>query len=240
MNKDSNSKKCSKGEIMRSGYVTKTGKTIKSKCITAQSNSGEKTSDIINDYVKAKEKMHELARKKFSKESSKKCSKGYIMREGYKVKSHKSHSKDGKEVIIKEHWVKPECVKSELNRSTKGEKLIVIIEKDVLGKYGYKNIKELPEQKRHTYLHRAIIDNKPLSIYRRIIALSTLNRNKDRKLYKILKDDAKWIKTQKEYKQSRSKNLSKTLSKNLSKTLSKILSKKSSKRTSKKSSKKKI
>ena len=33
MNKDSNSKNCSKGEIMRSGYVTKTGKTIKSKYI---------------------------------------------------------------------------------------------------------------------------------------------------------------------------------------------------------------
>jgi hypothetical protein len=202
-----------KGEIMRSEYVTKTGKNVKSKCINAQSNSGNKTSDIVKDYLKAKEKVHELARKKFSKESSKKCSKGHIMREGYKVNSHKSHSKNGKEIVVKEHWVKPECIKSQLNRSTKGEKVIVIIEKDVLGKYGYKNIKELSDKKRHKSLNRAINENKPLSIYRRIVALATLNKNKDSKLYEILKDDANWIKTQKEYKQSRSKKSSKSSSK---------------------------
>lgn len=212
---------CLENEIMRSGYITKTGKNIKSTCIAAQSNSGEKTSDIIKDYLKAKEKVHELARKKFSKESSKKCSKGYIKKEGYKVNSHKSHSKNGKEIVVKEHWIKPECIKSQLNRSTKGEKVIVIIEKDVLGKYGYKNIKELSEQKRHVSLHRAINENKPLSIYRRIVALATLNRNKDYKLYEILKNDANWIKTQKEYKQSRSKNSSKGSSKRSSKRSSK-------------------
>ena len=217
---------------MRSGFKTINGKNIKSNCITAQSNSGEKTSDIIKDYLKAKEKVHELARKKFSKESSKKCSKGYIMRDGYKVNSHKSHSKNGKEIVIKEHWVKPECIKSQLNRSTKGEKVIVIIEKDILGKYGYKNIKELPEQKRHIFLHKAIKENKPLSIYRRIVALSTLNKNKDHKLYKILKDDANWIKTQKEYKLSRSKESTKkdSLIKSSKKSSKKLSNKSSSKR----------
>ena len=223
MSKISYSKRCSKDQIKRNSYITKNDKKVKSNCITVQSNSGEKTSDIIKDYLKAKEKVHKLARKKFSKESSKKCSKGHIMREGYKVNSHKSHSKNGKEIVIKEHWVKPECIKSQLNRSTKGEKVIIIIEKDILGKYGYKNIKELSEQKRHIFLHKAIKENKPLSIYRRIVALSTLNKNKDHKLYKILKDDANWIKIQKEYKLSRSKESSKNTS-----------FKKSSKRSSKK------
>jgi len=202
-------KSCSKGEIMRSGYVSKTGKIIKSSCITAQSNNGEKTSDIIKDYLKEKEKDYKLARKKFSKEYLKKCSKNNIMREGYKVKSHKSHSKNGKEKIIKEHWVKPECIKSQSNRSTKGEKLITIIEKDVLGKYGYNNIRELSQLKRYISLHKAIKDNKPLSIYRRIIAIATLNKNKDPQLYKILREDAKWIKMQKEYKLLKSKKSSK-------------------------------
>ena len=41
----------------------------------------------------------------------------------------------------------------------------------------------------------------------------SLNKNKDSKLYEILKDDANWIKTQKEYKQSRSKKSSKSSSK---------------------------
>ena len=169
--------------------------------------SNSEKSNILKDFLKEKEKIHNLARKKFSKESSKKCSKGYIMREGYKVKSHKSHSKNNKEINIKEYWVKPECIKSVLNRSTKGEKLITIIEKNILGKYGYHNIKELSERKRHIYLHNAIKDNKPLSIYRRVIALSTLNKNKDPKLYKRLREDADWIKVQKEYKLSRSKKL---------------------------------
>jgi len=220
------SKTCPKGQIMRNEYTTKTGKKVKSNCITAQSNSGEKTSEIIRDYLKSKEKMHSLARKKYSKEASKKCSKGYIMREGYKIGSHKSHSKSGKETTVKKYWVAPECIKSTLNRSNKGEKLIVIIEKDVLGKYGYKNIKELNKQSRQKSLHKAITHNKPISIYRRIVALATLNKNKDSKLYKILKEDAKWIKTQDEYKLSRSNGSSKKSSKKSSKRSSKRKSKK--------------
>ena len=195
---------CVRGEILRSGYITKNGIKVPSKCITAQSNSGEKTKDKISKYLKEKEQIYEQARKKFSKESSKKCSKGYIKREGYKVTSHKrksnsKNSKNSKNMTVKGHWVKPECIKSQTGKSEKGKKLIIIIEKDILGKYGYKDIKSLSKSDRHKSLSKAIKDNKPLSIYRRIKALSTLNKNKDHELYKILEDDALWIKTQQEY-----------------------------------------
>jgi len=39
--------------------------------------------------------------------------------------------------------------KNKLNRSINDGKLITIIEKNVLGKYGYNNIKELTQLKRH-------------------------------------------------------------------------------------------
>jgi hypothetical protein len=103
-----------------------------------------------------------------------------------------------------------------------------------LSKYGYENIKSLSAKERKTALKNAIRDIKPLSVYRRLVALSTLNKNKDTDLYKILKEDSEWIKSQVEYIIQQATN-SKKSSKKSSKP-----SKKSSKtsKTSKKSSKK--
>ena len=153
------SKNCKRGKIMRSGYTTKTGKKVASGCITAQSNSGKKTSLKLKKYVQKKESLQKQARAKFPKEASQKCPKGYIMREGYKTGSHKSQSKSGKKIIIKEHWTAPNCIPSQLGRSEKGKKLIVIMEKDVLGKYGYENIVSLTRSQRHTALKKAINKN---------------------------------------------------------------------------------
>ena len=92
--------------------------------------------------------MHKKAREKFPKQASKKCSKGYIMREGYKReshkshKSHKSHSNTNKtsKKTSKDIWIAPGCIISQTGKSKKGTKLITIMDKDVLAKYGYKNI----------------------------------------------------------------------------------------------------
>ena len=82
------------------------------------------------------------------------------------------------------------------------------MEKDVLKPFGYKNIDMLDKSSRHIALKKAIRAIKPLSVYRRIIAIATLNKNKDVKLYNILREDAEWIKTQPEYidKKSSKKN----------------------------------
>lgn len=191
--------KCKKDEIMRKGYITKTGRIVPTSCIIAQSNSGEKTSEKVIEYLKNKEKVHKLARKKFSKEAEKKCLPGYIMREGYKVNSHKSRSKKGSIITVKGHWSKPKCIKSQTGKSSKGPKLIVILEKNDLSKYGYHKVKNLTVDKRRQALSLTIKNNKPLSIYRKINALATLNKNKDLDLYKIFKEDADWIKKQPEY-----------------------------------------
>jgi hypothetical protein len=183
--------------------------------------------------------MHRAASKKFSKEAAQKCAPGYIKRAGYKVGSHKSYSKSGKKTS-KSTWVAPACVRSQTGKSSSKTKsnTIVIMERDVLAKYGYDKIKGLSPKERKSALKNAIRDIKPLSVYRRLVALSTLNKNKDVDLYQILKEDAEWIKSQVEYiiqKASNSKS-SKRNSKS-SKRNSKKSSKKSSKRNSKKSQK---
>ncbi len=237
------SKSCPQGQILREGYTTKTGKTVAPSCIVAQSRSGEKTSSKVKAYLAEREAMYKLAREKFPKAASKKCPKGYIMREGYKRASYKSHSKSGKKTSVKSNWTAPSCIKSVVGKSEKGEKLIVIIDKDVLGKYGYNNITVMKQTDRHRALRKAIKANKPISIYRRLIAIATLNKNKDKKLYKVLREDAAWIKTQTEYivkssskKSSSNKSSSKKSSskKSSKKTASK---KTASKKTSKKSQK---
>jgi len=231
------SKNCGKGQILRNGYTTSTGKRVPSSCIVAQSNSGNKTSIELERYKRSKENMHRAASKKFSNDKSvpKSCPKGQILKDGYKIASHKSHSKTGKIIDVKSTWVKPTCIKSQTSKSQKGPKLIVIMEKDVLAKYGYDKVKSLSLRERRRALHNAINDIKPLSVYRRLIALATLNKNKDVKLFGILRDDAEWIKSQTEYvaerisSSKRSSKNSKRSSKGGSRNNSYILSKNGSK-----------
>jgi hypothetical protein len=134
-------------------------------------------------------------------------------------------------------WTKPACIKSITGKSKKGSKLITIMNKDVLGKYGYSNIKSLSKTERHSFLREALKKIKPLSVYRRLIALATLNKNKNEELFIILRNDADWIKTQDVY--IKSKNIKKVSKKRDSKIKSsKEASKKNNKKTSKNTSKK--
>lgn len=229
MSSKKTSKKCSKGYIKRTGYTTKSGTKVKTKCIVSRSASGEKTSDKLKKYLRSKEKIHKKAREKFSKisgkKSSKKCGSKQIMREGFFIKSHESTSKNGKKIIVKAHWVGPGCIKSPTNKNSKGPKLITLLEKDILAPFGYANIESMKKLERLSALKKAIKSIKPLSIYRRLIAIATLNKNKNPKLHDILRNDAEWIKTQSEYIQDMAKN-----SKNNSKKTSKNNSKKTSKK----------
>jgi len=226
--------------FLKKGFITMTNNNMDNLSqIAGKSSYGEK----LKKYIKSKDSMHRAANKKFSKEAKEKCPPGYIKRDGYKISSHKSNSKSGKKTSVKGAWVAPACIKSQTGKSVKGPKLITIMEKDVLSKYGYDKIKSLSPKERKTALKNAIRDIKPLSVYRRLVALSTLNKNKDVDLYKILKDDSEWIKTQVEYiihKAANSKKSSKASksSKTSSKKTSKKTSSKKSKTTSKKTSKK--
>lgn len=105
-------------------------------------------------------------------------------------KSSKVNNKKGSKVNNKKG--------SKINnkKGSKKKVIIIIIEKDVLGKYGYDNIKNISTTKRHIALKKALKELKPLSVYRRLIAIATLNKNKDNELFDILRADAEWVKNQ--------------------------------------------
>jgi hypothetical protein len=166
---------CPKGYIRRKAYSRETssgsGKIIKvkSNCIRALSQSGQKRTSIDRAIIGRKKREHLQARQKFG---TPRCSSGEIVREGYKRSSYKKKSG----TIVPKKWVSPSCIKSRTGRP-KGLQLF-ILDKNVLSKYGYENIENLSVNKRHESLKKALDDKiKPLSMYRRLIALATLNKN---------------------------------------------------------------
>lgn len=189
----SKSKKCPKGEILRKGYTTKTGKKVKSDCITAQSQSGKKTSREVKKKLEEEKKMHKKAREMFKGQYPEKCSKGQILREGYKRKSYVKTMPNGSRKRIPSTWVAPVCIDSATGKSSKGKKSIVILNDDELKQFGYENVKKLSVADRHKILKKAVKKIKPISLFRKLIAISTLQKNTDPKLHDIFYKDAYYV-----------------------------------------------
>lgn len=194
--------KCPKGKIKRNSYVRKTssGKKIivNENCIKAMSQSGKKRSDIDKKIMSKKKREHTLTREKFG---TPKCNPGEIIKEGY----HKKASSKSK--TSKGTWVAPTCIKakgSSKKRGSKGKKLFRL-EQGTLSQFGYHDIKKLSKKDRRNALNRAINEIKPLSVRRKLIAVSTLQKNTDKKLSKIFKEDAEWVKNTSQYKKASKK-----------------------------------
>jgi len=80
------------------------------------------------------------------------------------------------------------------------KKHLFTLEKDDLKPFGYKHVQEMSESARHRALNKALKKIKPLSLYRKLVALAMLNKNQDPKLSKIFKKDSQYIKTTSAYK----------------------------------------
>lgn len=184
-NSKKDSKKCKNGQILRVGYTKKDGLIVKPGCIKATSQSGMKRSDADKEIIELKKKIHSQMREKYG---SKKCKPGEILREGYKRKTRSNK-------LIE---VPPECIKSRTGKPHGEQKFV--LEKDVLAKYGYTDVKSLTKIERQQCLKKALKKLKPLSLMRRLNALSVLNKDQNPKLSKLFKDDSEWIKTTDEYK----------------------------------------
>lgn len=181
---------CPKGEIWRTGYKRLSKKSskktsVKGKCISATSQTGKKTSITARHKLSKLKEEHKKSSKKFGVP---KCKSGEIVRDGYR-----RTSKTGKTVLVK-----PVCVK-DVGKKGKQERLFYI-EPERLSKYGYDSLESRSIDARHHALKDALASGeKPLSVYRRLIALSTLTKNTNPKLSEIIHDDAGWIQTTKEY-----------------------------------------
>lgn len=135
--------------------------------------------------LKKKKEIHKKLSKKY-KTTSKKCSKGKILRRGYIRRSKK-----GKKIEVP-----PTCVKDtgKPGRTLDSKKIPVLLDKNFLGKFGYKDVKYMSTQDRRAALKKAAKKEKSLSIYRRLILFATLSKAKDKKFAKIVRADAEWLK----------------------------------------------
>jgi len=134
------------------------------------------------------------------KYGSKKCPVGYTERAGYTRKAYdrKSYTKQSGTRIAAAHIRKaesgPTCIRT-VGKPGKKNKLPIVLERNDLKKYGYGNIKNLSVGERRRALTRVYEATKtPLSLYRKLIILGTMNEYKNPKLADKFRSDAYWVK----------------------------------------------
>lgn len=201
-----NDRSCPLGQIYRRGYTRYRGNTkiqVPGNCITATSQSKLKRSDIDREYLAQREQIQKEARRRFSREMPKKCPPGTVLREGfYRRPTHRRafRRSSGTEVPgteVSGAWVPPTCVPS-INVQKK--KRLFALERGVLGRYGYEDVKHLSTSERHDALDRALADGiEPLPLLRRVNALYVLNKNKDPELAAKFRSDVGYIRSTPEY-----------------------------------------
>ena len=170
------SSRCKRGEIYRKGYTRRssTGRQtrVSGKCIRAQSQSGLKRSDLDRKYLQARERIHQ----KIDAEHPIWCPPGQIARSGFtrqptRRKSHSRTTRSGRvinvpAVNVKGSVVPPTCV-PDVGNPGKGKQLFTL-ERGVLGKYGYSNVKNMLPKERRKALKRALRDIDALPLFRRV------------------------------------------------------------------------
>ena len=178
-------KSCKKGFIVRDGYTTKKGTRVEASCIKSTSLSGKKRTDEDKKQFKKIRSRQKKAEKK-TRSLSKKCKKGFILRRGYIRKSFTR--KNGTKV--KEKYVSSKCIKDQ-GKPGKG-KPITILKPEMLGKFGYKNVKNLPKSTRHKILGKAIKEYGPLYVWKRLNYTQIISRNRPENA-KVFKEDRDWV-----------------------------------------------
>jgi len=187
---------CPTGKIRRKSYNRRStsGSTVHvpANCIVDTSGRGHKRSDDDKKIIKARERIQNRVNRKYGVP---KCPNGQVARSGYIKKSYSRKNSRGSYTKIDSIEVKPACV-SDQGASGKHNKLPIVLEKGDLKKYGYENVSDKSSSSRHRALSRAVKDIKPLSLFRKLIILSTMNKTKNPILAKKFKSDAKWIKSE--------------------------------------------
>ena len=78
-------------------------------------------------------------------------------------------------------------------RTQKNKVRIPQLKKGLLGKHGYKNVKNLSLYKRHNALKSAEKEYGPRGILLKLGAVKTLHKRKNPRLSNIYHDDMKWV-----------------------------------------------
>lgn len=166
-----------------------TKKLVKSP-IPAREEQKKMTAKMLSNQKKAE---------KVTKDSSpKECPSGQIRRPAYIKESYHRIVKnnDNEKIIhIKKTIYPATCIKDQGKPGVglydkNGNRLFIHLPKEVLGKYGYKNINSLSLEERHKALDRAYngFNKNWLSLFRTINYLAILNKSKPVLYTKLIQD----------------------------------------------------
>ncbi len=169
--------------IVRKAYTRRSpsGKLIKVKAKKIKSTRG--LPGKLSKIEKKKSKKMSTRKKGYNKEMfvNKKCPPGYISRTGYVA------IRNGKPIAIKTECVEDRGKKGKSKIRTRG------LEYYDLGVFGYKNINSMKAGPRHKALASAVKKYGHLSVFRKLILLSTVNKNTNKSLSQKFRRDANWV-----------------------------------------------
>lgn len=178
---------CPPGYIVRNAYtIKKTGTKVPHTCIKKVTALPIKRGEYMASVIRKKEAGQAKARAVYG--SPKKCPPGQIWRVGYTREAYTK--KNG--VRVKSAVVRGRCVK-DTGKKGKGPALIGPLMKGALGKFGYRDTKNMDERQRHAALNNAIKAYGSLPVYRKVRVLATLHKNKNPSTAKIFLADANYI-----------------------------------------------
>lgn len=123
------------------------------------------------------------------------CSRGSIRR-----KSYIRRSKSGKRTRV------PSVCIKDRGKPGKGPKILPIPERGVLSRYGYANVKDMPDQKRRVALKRAIEAYGHRKVIGHLVLIANYTRISDPSAYAIFKGDQEHV--SRLYKELKSKSKS--------------------------------
>lgn len=176
------SKVCPKNQILRTGYKTKTGKTVKSSCIrSTRYNKSMKRADENKIILAEQAKRAKEAYNKVGGPTADNCSPTKLHRSAYKTK---------KGTYVKSTCVKTKKSPAQIALSKKRSK--ILLRKGTLGRFGYDDLKHISQKDRRDALGRAIKKLGPLVVMRKVNILGVYSRNNP-VMKKIYENDKKWI-----------------------------------------------
>jgi hypothetical protein len=156
--------RCKKGEVIREGFFRRNSRNSR--------NSSRRSS------------------RRNSRNSSRRNSRNSSRRN-----SRNSSRRNSRNSSRRGSWVAPTCIKARgQSRQTgkKGKKLFRL-ESGTLGEFGYSDIKNMSKKERRASLNRALESLKPLTVQRKLNAVSILQRNTNPKLSEIMREDMEWV-----------------------------------------------
>lgn len=207
------------GTPVHSAHVKET--YVPASCIERTGLYPGKRSELDKKKIAERDKIHKEVAKKFNK-TYLKCPAGEVERAGYTRRAYERRPYNRTNGIhvngayVKPSMIPPVCIKEHSNsrgeyggsnqsknpkrsnmssKSTKKKiKIPVVLKKGSLKKYGYDKVKRLSLQNRHKALRTAVEDtDNPLSIFRKLIVISTMEKNTDPEASRIFHNDAYWV-----------------------------------------------